>query len=65
MNRPASLCSASALLVIGFAHVIRLFAGVQITINGFAVPVWASAPVAVLLAGLGFWLLKERRTASA
>jgi len=48
--------------IIAVAHLLRLFTGLQISVSGFNIPVWWSAPAFIIAAGLAFMLWREGRT---
>ena len=53
---------ASLLLgLIAVAQALRFALGWPVTINGFSVPLWASAIAAVVAGGLAFMLWREGR----
>ena len=61
MNRSASLVSASFLILIAAAHMLRLIFSVPVVIGGLDVPVWVSVPAMILSGILALLLLRERR----
>jgi hypothetical protein len=61
--RPASLITTLFLCVITVGHVIRLVLRIPVTVDGLAIPVWASLLAAVFTATLAFFLWKENRAA--
>ena len=40
-------------------HVVRLVVGLDITVGGWAIPLWVSVPGAIVTGGLAFMLWKE------
>lgn len=42
------------LALAGGTHLIRSFAGWDLTVNGYSLPIWVSAVIGVLLAGLSW-----------
>jgi uncharacterized membrane protein len=52
--RVASLIFA----VIALGHLVRFLAHTQVTLGSQSIPVWMSAPVAVIAALLSLWMLK-------
>ena len=49
------------LTIIAIVHLLRLVAGWQVSVSGFIVPVWWSAPGFIVAAGLAFMLWREAR----
>ena len=62
MKRPASLVVGILLLIMATAQAARFVSGISVSAGGVEIPVWISAIAAVVLAVLGIWLLKERRS---
>jgi hypothetical protein len=60
--RPASLVTALFLCLITVGHLIRLVLRVAVTVDGIAVPLWASFVAAVFTGALAFFLWRESRT---
>ena len=46
-------------VLIALVHLVRLFTGWEVVVNGFVVPVWWSAPIVVIFAGLAFLVWRE------
>ncbi len=40
-------------------HVVRLMTGLEIVVGGWVVPLWVSAPGAIVTGGLAYMLWKE------
>ena len=59
--KPFTLTAVIVLAVIAVVHALRLAAGWPVTLNGFVVPVWWSAPVVVIFAGLAYLLWREAK----
>ena len=57
--KPFTLTAAVVLALIALVHLLRLFTGWDVVVTGFAVPVWWSAPVVVIFAGLAFMVRRE------
>ena len=55
--RPVS-CHPSIIAVV---HLLRLVAGWEVTVAGFIVPVWWSAPGFIVAKGLAFMLWRKAR----
>lgn len=58
--KPFTLIAVVVLAFIALVHLLRLFAGWTVVITGFAVPVWWSAPILIIFAGLAFLVWRER-----
>jgi len=59
--KPFTLIAVVVLALIAFVHLLRLFTGWGVVVNGFAVPVWWSAPIVVIFGGLAFLVWREAR----
>ena len=59
LEKPFTTIVVIVLSVIAFLHLIRLYFGWQITINGAIVPVWVSVPGFLIASGLALMLWKE------
>ena len=57
--KPFTAAAVSVLTIVAVAHLLRLVAGWEVTVSGFIVPVWWSAPGFVVAAGLAFMLWRE------
>ena len=57
MQKAALYFSCIFFTVGAIAHLVRLIAGFEIVIAGYAVPVWVSLPAAFAAALLAFWML--------
>jgi len=57
--KPFTLITVVVLALIALVHLVRLFAGWDVVVTGFAIPVWWSAPVLVLFAGLSWLVWRE------
>ena len=57
--KPFTLITVVVLALIALVHLVRLFAGWDVVVTGFAIPVWWSAPVVVLFAGLSWLVWRE------
>jgi hypothetical protein len=54
----AALYFSSVFFTVGaIAHLVRLIAGFEIVIGGYAAPVWVSLPAAFVAALLALWML--------
>ena len=59
--RPFTMIAVALLAVIAIAHLMRLFTGWEVVVNGFAVPQWASVPGAIVAGGLAIMVAREAR----
>jgi hypothetical protein len=57
--KPFTLTAVAVLALIALLHALRLFNGFGVVVAGFAVPVWWSAPILVIFAGLAFLVWRE------
>lgn len=62
-QRPFTVAAAFLLELVGLVHIIRLFAGWEIVIEGMTVPMWLSGVAAAALMGLAVqvWMELWRR----
>ena len=51
--KPFILTAVLVLVLIALVHLVRLFTGWDVVVNGFVVPVWWSAPILVIFGGAG------------
>ena len=58
--QPFTRVAVVVLWLIALLQLVRFIAGWQITLNGAAVPLWLSALVATLAAGLAIMVWRER-----
>jgi len=59
--KPFTLTAVAVLVLIALVHLCRLFTGWGVVVNGFAIPVWWSAPILVIFAGLALLVWREAR----
>jgi hypothetical protein len=59
--KPFTFISAVVFWLIAVAHILRLFGGWEVTLNGMVVPLRVSVLGAVLAAGLAMMLWREMR----
>ena len=59
--KPFTTIAAVIFVLIAVAHILRIFFGWEVTVNGMAVPKWASVAGLVIAAGLAVMLLREAR----
>ncbi len=60
--RPASIITTLFLCLVAAGHLLRLALSVPVTVDGIAIPVWASLPAALFTGALAFFLWREGRT---
>ena len=60
MNKPFTLVAVVVLSVVSVLQLLRLLLGWEITINGIAIPLWASGVAFVVAAGLAAMVWRER-----
>ena len=61
MKKPFTLLAVAVFALVALAHVLRLVYGWEATINGAAVPMWASGLGLVVAGGLAVMLWQESR----
>jgi len=61
MKKPFTSLAVLVFAVVALVHVLRLVFGWDVTINGAAVPMWASALGILIAAGLAVLLWRESR----
>ena len=59
--KPATLIAAAFLALIALAHVLRILLHVAVVAGGVAVPMWLSAPAALLTGTLAVLVWRESR----
>jgi len=57
--KPFILTAVVVFVLIALVHLVRLFTGWEVVVNGFVVPVWWSAPILVIFGGLAFLVWRE------
>ena len=62
MNKPFTLVAVVVFSVVSLLQLLRLLLGWAITINGIAIPPWASGVAFVVAAGLAAMVWRERRS---
>ena len=60
MNKPFTLVAVVVLSVVSVLQLLRLLLGWEMTINGIAIPLWASGVAFVVAAGLAAMVWRER-----
>jgi hypothetical protein len=61
MNKPFTMLAVVVFALIALVHLLRLAFGWEATINGAAVPMWASGLGLVIAGGLAVMLWQESR----
>ena len=59
MNKPFTMLAVSVFALVALVHLLRLVYGWEATINGAAVPMWASGLGLVIAGGLAVMLWRE------
>lgn len=62
MDKPFTLVAVVVLSLVSLLQLLRLLSGWAITINGIAVPLWASGVAFLVAAGLAAMVWRERRS---
>ena len=60
--KPFTTIAVALFTLIAVVHLLRLFAGWEIVVVGFSIPVWWSAIGLVVAGGLALMLWREART---
>ncbi len=58
-TKPFTFITIAILYVVSLAHLLRFFFGLEITVNGAYIPMWASALGFVIAGGLAIMLQRE------
>ena len=61
MNKPFTLVAVVVFSLVALLQLLRLLVGWEITINGIAIPLWASGVAFIVAAGLAAMSWRERR----
>jgi len=59
--KPFTTVAVIVFTLMGFIHLLRLFFGWEVSINGMILPVWISAPGLFIASGLALMLRRESR----
>jgi hypothetical protein len=59
--KPFSLIAALVLGLVALVQLLRLILGWLVVVNGFAIPLWASAVACLVAAGLAVMVWREAR----
>ena len=62
MNKPFTLVAVVVFSLVSLLQLLRLLLGWDITINGIAIPLWASGVAFFVAAGLAAMVWRERRS---
>jgi hypothetical protein len=57
--KPFTTISIIVFSIIAFIHLLRLFFGWEVIINGMIIPIWVSVPGFLIAAGLALMLWRE------
>ena len=57
--KPFTLLAVAFLALVAIIHLVRLFAGWEVLISGFVIPVWLSLPGFVVSGGLATMVWRE------
>ena len=60
--KPFTTIAVAFLTLIAVVHLLRLFAGWEVVVVGFSIPVWWSAIGLVVAGGLALMVWREART---
>jgi hypothetical protein len=60
MKKPFTLAAVAVFSIVALAQLLRLLVGWEITIQDFAVPLWASGFAVVVATGLAVTVWRER-----
>jgi hypothetical protein len=60
-NKPFTTVAIVFFALIAILHLLRLFLGWEVTVNGIVVPKWVSVPGFVITAGLALMIWREAR----
>jgi hypothetical protein len=59
--KPFTTIAVVVFAVIAVVHVLRLFAGWEVVVSGFVIPVWWSVPGFIIAGGLALMVWREAR----
>ena len=59
--KPFTTIASVLFAVFALVHLLRMFFGWEVTINGSEIPVWVSGAVVVVAAALSWMLCREAR----
>jgi len=59
--KPFTTIGIFVFLIIAFIHLLRLYFGWEVVMNGMIIPIWISVPGFLIMAGLALMLWRESR----
>jgi hypothetical protein len=59
--KPFTAVAVALLSLIAIVHLLRLFAGWEVIVSGYIVPVWFSLPGLIVAGGLAVMVAREAR----
>ena len=59
--KPAATVATLMLTAVGLVHLVRLVIGIEVLANGTVVPMWVSAPAALVALGTAVALWRESK----
>ena len=59
--KPFTTIAVAVFTLIAVVHLLRLFTGWEVSVNGFIVPVWFSVPGLIIAGGLAAMIWREAR----
>jgi hypothetical protein len=59
--KPFTTIGIFVFLIIAFIHLLRLYFGWEVIMNGMIIPIWISVPGFLIMAGLALMLWRESR----
>jgi len=59
--KPFTTIGIFVFLIIAFIHLLRLYFGWEVIMNGMIFPIWISVPGFLIMAGLALMLWRESR----
>ena len=62
MSKPFTLAAVVVFSLVSLLQLLRLLLGWEITINGIAIPLWASGVAFVVAAALALMVWREQRS---
>jgi hypothetical protein len=60
VKKPFTLAAVTVFSIVALVQLLRLLTGWEVTIEGFAVPIWASGVAVVVAGGLAVTVWRER-----
>ena len=59
--KPFTAIGVAVFAFVAVLHLLRLFAGWEVTVNGLVIPVWISLPGLIVTGGLALMVWREAR----